>query len=153
MKVIFLDIDGVLNNRDTWGNRPLIKAFDKDCIAAFNKIIDATDARIVISSSWRNIFAYEQLRTLLKNVGVKGIILGQTPTISLSGRRGAEIKEWLDNGLWPEIDGFIILDDETDMNEVESHLVQTNSNVGLTDDMANIAIERLKGNGSSKFDY
>jgi len=153
MKVIFLDIDGVLNNRDTWGNRPLIKAFDKDCIAAFNKIIDATGARIVISSSWRNLFKYEQLCALLRNVGVRGAILDQTPTVSLSRRRGAEIKAWLDNGLWPEIDGFIILDDETDMGELLDHLIQTDYNVGLTDGMADIAIERLRGNGSSKFDY
>ena len=150
MKIIFLDIDGVLNNSRCWGNRPAIKAFDKECIIAFNEIIDATKARIVISSSWRNLFTYDSLCDILRKVGVKGAILDVTPTVSIHRHRGAEIKAWLDTKLWPEINSFIILDDEADMEDLKDHLLQTDSYTGLTSNMAVIAIERLKGNGSSK---
>lgn len=151
MKIIFLDIDGVLNNSKCWGKRPVIRAFDQNCIQAFNRIVDATEAYIVISSSWRNVFKYNELCAMLRKVGVQGPILDKTPMVKLSGHRGAEIKAWLRNGIWPEIDGFVILDDEADMDGLGDHLIQTNNEIGLTEVMADIAIERLKGDGSSKF--
>ncbi len=71
--IIFLDFDGVLNteqhqaklavdrlpNKDAWG--PL---FDPRAVANLRKIIDATDAAIVISSSWRYIHQPGSLRMM-----------------------------------------------------------------------------------------
>ena len=77
MKVIFLDIDGVLNTpasiklapifvegAPTWYGRHL-HAFDKNCISALNKITDATKAKIVISSTWRLMFEQAQRYCLI----------------------------------------------------------------------------------------
>ena len=47
MKVIFLDIDGVLKDEDYDAE------FKDECFARLKKIIDATDAQIILSSSWR----------------------------------------------------------------------------------------------------
>ena len=61
--IIFLDFDGVLNTEkyycelkskglpsdDKYG-----QLFDPEAVANLRKIIDATDARIVVSSSWRD---------------------------------------------------------------------------------------------------
>ena len=47
MKIIFLDIDGVISTEKSH------YALDKDACDLLGKIIDATDAKIVISSSWR----------------------------------------------------------------------------------------------------
>ena len=47
MKIIFLDIDGVISTEKSH------YALDKDACNLLGKIIDATDAKIVISSSWR----------------------------------------------------------------------------------------------------
>ena len=47
MKVIFLDIDGVLKEEDYDAE------FKDECFARLKKIIAATDAQIILSSSWR----------------------------------------------------------------------------------------------------
>ncbi|MDE6338813.1 MAG: hypothetical protein K2K97_03370 [Muribaculaceae bacterium] len=71
--VIFLDFDGVLNTeqyqarlavegkptKDAWG--PL---FDPRAVGNLKKIIDATDAEIVISSSWRYLYTLGSLRMM-----------------------------------------------------------------------------------------
>ena len=65
MKVIFLDIDGVLNThesattlRESFVERGAdlmgFNRFDKNCVARVNRITDETGAKIVISSSWRH---------------------------------------------------------------------------------------------------
>lgn len=143
MKIIFLDIDGVLNNSSCWGNRPDTNKFDQNCIYAFNKIIDKTNAKIVISSTWRLLYDFDELVYLLKSVGVKGDIIGQTLLIKLStAMRGDEIWAWLfDNKRLK--DSFIILDDNTDMRSVMAHLVQCNPCIGLTKELADIAIRKF----------
>ena len=72
MKIIFLDIDGVLNTISNWGSRPIEKRFSPGCVAALNKITEHTGAKIVISSSWKNIMGYQELSDLLHSVGIKG---------------------------------------------------------------------------------
>jgi hypothetical protein len=50
--VIFLDMDGVLNDHTPMDNRYC--GVKKECVANFNQILDAVpDAKIVISSAWR----------------------------------------------------------------------------------------------------
>ena len=80
--VIFLDFDGVLNTeqyqarlaveskptKDAWG--PL---FDPRAVANLQKIVEATDARIVISSSWRYIHKLGSLRMMWE---VRGLPCG-----------------------------------------------------------------------------
>ena len=69
MKIIFLDIDGVLCTAKSVGllktniDGRLAKQFDPDCVVRLNHITDATGAQIVISSSWRlYLFAPTSLR-------------------------------------------------------------------------------------------
>lgn len=55
MKVIFLDIDGVLNSRTydrkrNWNEQTDI---DETRLPLIKEIVDATDAKIVLSSTWR----------------------------------------------------------------------------------------------------
>ncbi len=55
MKVIFLDIDGVLNSRRYDRARDYSKQTDIDetRVPLVKEIVDATDAKIVLSSTWR----------------------------------------------------------------------------------------------------
>ena len=147
MKIIFLDIDGVLNTMSNWGSRPVEKRFSPECISALNRITEYTGAKIVISSTWRNIMGYYELSDLLLFAGVKGEIIGKTPPVKLSGgRRGEEIERFLYEYRKSEFDvsSFIILDDNTDMGDLMEHLVWCDSKTGLTERLADIAIEKLK---------
>jgi len=100
-KVIFLDIDGVINLATENFDR-----FNNLSMANLEQIIKETDAYIIISSSWRT--AMYKMEVALKEHGftdflwskVKGItIRGYHETIegsSLPIVRGNEIKHWVD---------------------------------------------------------
>lgn len=149
MKLIFLDIDGTINNSSCWGVRPIENRFAPECIAALNKITEETGADIVVSSTWRSSFEFDKLIDMLKSNNVKGNIIGQTPpTRSSDSCRGDEISEWLhsaSNKLGKRIEHFVILDDNSDMDPIMDHLVQCDSHIGLTEELANKAIEMLRG--------
>ena len=53
MKVIFLDIDGVLNCDKTPNPRKFPYIVDKKLLARFTKFLDRTGAKVVLTSSWR----------------------------------------------------------------------------------------------------
>jgi len=53
MKVIFLDIDGVLNSKNTPNPRKLPYIVDSRLLARFKRLLDRTGAKVVLSSTWR----------------------------------------------------------------------------------------------------
>ena len=157
MKVIFLDVDGVLNSevsreqeRNNFGNWMEHEVSDMH-INNLNKIVDATGAQIVLSSSWRfdhpkatgrDFIADPLMKILDRKLKAVGLdIIDVTP--DLRGKiRGAEIQDWLDRH--SEVERFVILDDDVDMMEEQKpFFVNTTFKNGLTEEMANKAIEIL----------
>ena len=67
MKVIFLDIEGVLNTKETYERIRRQKGYsvmldteiDEFRLEYLKKIIDETDAKIILSSSFRYFFTKE----------------------------------------------------------------------------------------------
>lgn len=107
MKIIFLDIDGVLVTtnhgfdgiKEYHSNLETHAMFDKNAVHNLNRLIEATEARIVLSSSWRTTTTTEELESILKRGGVENArVTGATPHVNVNGRshRGAEISAWLD---------------------------------------------------------
>ena len=134
-RIIFLDVDGVLNN-GSWA----MEMYDKGirvyrdgilyepALKRLKRLVDATGAMIVVSSSWRQIpTAYGQLRDWLFKYGMT--IADITPYIGTC--RGDDITAWFNRnpGEW----SYVILDDEDDLGEHMSYLVQTEFDVGLID--------------------
>ena len=72
IKLIFLDIDGVFNyemfylNRGNDNRTYPLSEFDKECVKRYNRIIKETNAKTVISSSWRFDV---NLKNILRKVG------------------------------------------------------------------------------------
>ena len=156
MRVIFLDIDGVLNNTQTRDNRTptatekLPIPLDAVCVARFNRLVAESEAKVVISSSWRLFARYEDLGPALLRHGVVADIIGETPDLVNNApwleawrtregapfayermERGREIREWL--AAHPEVTEFVILDDCSDMAELKPWLVLTDPIDGLDD--------------------
>ena len=113
MKILFLDIDGVLNSTRTcvaFGGYPMelkhIAAFDQVAIRLIQRLCDSAGVQVVLSSAWR-------LHCDFKDVGAAlGLpIIDRTP--SLSGNRGSEIARWLSEH--PEVEQYAIIDDDGDM--------------------------------------
>ena len=53
MKVIFLDIDGVLNCKKTPNPRSLPYMIDRRLLARFKRLLKRTRAKVVLTSTWR----------------------------------------------------------------------------------------------------
>lgn len=111
-KVIFLDIDGVLNNIFLIRGRDPI---DPVCMNTFNCLVDQTGAKIVVSSTWRFGETVETMTNLLRLKGLKHDVYSLTP--ERKGCRGEEIEEWLTAHTEPYMNfhEYLILDDDSDM--------------------------------------
>lgn len=158
--VIFCDIDGVLNSWDFMENRRHLPRPTKHCIDAvavprLNAITDRTDAKIVISSTWRLGRPKEKLAEILAAHGVSGEVIDRTPdfherysdhpeddTVIIAGKeRGHEIQAWLDRN--PGVSSFVILDDNSDMVHLRHRLVKTLFEFGLLDEHVERAVAML----------
>lgn len=111
MKVIFLDVDGVLNS-DEYIDRAkksdlqgIERDIDVEKIKLLKKAINETGAKVVLSSSWRYTKNVKYLKELLARYG---IFVDSTPFIQ--NERGLEIRQWLSENRG--VEDFIILDDE-----------------------------------------
>ena len=148
-KVIFLDIDGVLNTKWWERKKPVDRygcIFNPKCVANLEKIITETGADIVISSSWKIFMGLSELQTMWKERGLPGKVLDITPdnisdemllNVDLDNKdllynRGCEIKGWLlKHG--DEVSSYAIVDDMDDiLPEQQSHFIQTDPDVGIT---------------------
>ena len=137
MNLIFLDFDGVIVTRKT---RYL--AGDEQCIAALNRLTDATCAGLVVSSCWRVGREVIDLRELLKGWGVKARVVDRTPHLGWNATRGEEISAWLES-YSRDVAGFVILDDDDDMGSLSSRLIRTRFDIGLTEADADKGIAAL----------
>jgi len=138
-KVIFLDIDGVLNCLTTKERHGPFLGIDQKLVKIFNKIIRKTRAKVVLSSTWRLHSGW--LKTMEEN-GLKCEFLGRT--ISLSGThsavgRGLEINKWLNEN---KVDKYCIIDDDDNMLP-EQKLFRTVFKTGLTKKIAEEIINYL----------
>ena len=162
-RIIFLDIDGVLNTKwwYTQMNRNTPKdkygyAFDPKAVANLKRIVEETGADIVISSSWKS-FGFSELEEMWTDRGLPGKLIGITPnsvsdellleadidSIELFHIRGEEIKEWLTKH-GKQVSHYAIIDDMDNMlPEQQPHFVHTNPEVGITKEDAEKAIEIL----------
>jgi hypothetical protein len=133
MKVLFLDIDGVVNNERTKANFEGLIAIDPTMAALVQRIVQNTGCEIVLSSSWR-------LFQNIRNEVERKICKFSDITPILHAPRGYEIKVWLT--LHPEIDHYAILDDaESILPEQRANFFQTTWESGLTEDIA-LAVEK-----------
>jgi len=98
MKVIFLDIDGVLNlyceSRDEYGC-----CFHSHLVDNLKRLIDETGAKIVISSTWRFSGLVIMKEMWIKR-GLPGEVVGITPNFmrhhGTTLCRGKEIDAYLE---------------------------------------------------------
>ena len=106
MKVIFLDIDGVLNCDHTANPRKFPYVVDKRLLARFKKLLSRTGAKVVLSSSWR----LDPVGLLAaKHWGVPFIDVA--PDMPKKTRRD-EVVTWLSKH--PNVIRYTIIDDEDD---------------------------------------
>lgn len=162
MKVLFLDIDGVLNSHQSIRaqfRRGGKCASGRDmpfceisCSNLDEILARIPDLHIVVSSTWRIGRTLEELKKDLRGTGIAATrIIGMTPSGRMSYRaRGNEIQEYMDDLVadgWEAVTQFVIVDDNSDMVHLADHLVQTDGRMGL---MWDKAVEIMKRFGLSE---
>ena len=135
MKVLFLDIDGVINCK-TSNFKTDLWPLDRYMAFLVGKIEMYTDCKVVLSSSWRK--HPEGVAIVEKSLAIKLFdITGNEGKI-----RGDEIQAWLERH--PEVTRYAILDDDSDMLESQlPNFFQTKWETGLTDEIAEKVISHL----------
>lgn len=133
IKVIFLDIDGVLNTEERLRKLkdPNQGYTDPDKVSLIHSIISGTGAKIVVSSNRR----FEMQNVLHNLPTLRSDIIGTT---GLTGNRNSEIEEWVDKH---DVDSFVVIDDMLLL--FPDNLVQTDPEVGLTESDAQEAVRIL----------
>jgi hypothetical protein len=155
MKVIFLDVDGVLNCSKTWESEHVdgTNTIDPAMCDQLARIVNACwPVTVVLSSTWRLYpgEGLDKLRLWLEMRNVRWV--SATPCLAAefsctTQLRGLEIERWFEER--PQIDRasakILILDDSTDFTEEQKPFhIQTSFETGLTQDLADAAIAVLE---------
>lgn len=135
MKLIFLDIDGVLNNRASMRQHSKthsIYNLDADCVACLNKLCMLSGAYCVVSSTWRHGWPVAAFLQFMRERGFLGWIIDRTPNMP-GQERGVEIAAYLSQcrERGHPVESFVILDDDSDMGPLLPYLVRTTTALGL----------------------
>jgi len=162
-KVLFLDIDGVLNT-ESWHTHAVGGTakdqygytFDPVAVGNLKRIVDATGADIVISSSWK-FMGLSTLLEMWEDRGLPGRVIDITPNAwsdemllntniedlaEFSGK-GYEIKEWMARH-GKKVSNYVIVDDANEMlTEQQSHFIEVCPNIGITEQDAEDIIKLL----------
>jgi hypothetical protein len=125
MRVLFLDIDGVLNRRnfqpaDSTGLRSWI---EPELAARLSDVLRRAGAAIVLSSDWRIGRGRDVLAEELRAAGVDGFLRDVTPHL-------AGLPRWREIEAWMADQGFayehaVIVDDAFDMGPLGDRFVRT----------------------------
>lgn len=162
MKVTFIDIDGVCNagwaaNRPEYKRNGILFVIPQK-LELLRKIVDASDTKLVLSSTWRQ--GYYDLQNGIKSRDADDYIalvekfaeyglefLGHTP-ISNGGmnHRGEEIDMWLKSWDREPVESFTILDDLNGryLRPHSNRLVRTSFTQGLMQKHVDMAIKILE---------
>jgi hypothetical protein len=152
MRVIFLDFDGVLNTTadepDVSGELWTEAWLDEALVARLARLVEATEATVVLSTSWRQRRSREELAAMLGLRGYAGGVHDVTPRLPRPAEgerlvRASEITAWL--ATHPDVRSFVILDDHTEFGDLSAQHVAIDPAVGLTDADVRRALTLLGG--------
>ena len=140
VKIIFLDIDGVLcttRSQIAFGPRK----WDQVACGLIKNICKYCDYKIVCSSSWR--FDKEGAKAFFEDYGLNKFLHPDWTTVLKElENRGQEIQQWIDIH---NVDDCLIIDDNRDMLESQmDRLILTNPKNGLTTENYEKMVKLLK---------
>lgn len=139
-----MDVDGVLNHKDcpNW-EKDLHLTLDADCIERMKRVCDETEARIVVSSTWRS--SQNGMGLLLKHF--QNRIIGVTPHVITNSiksiERCKEIEAWLHQHSAIPMD-IVVIDDDNDAKIPFFPFIQTSfEDGGFTEENVRSVIDHF----------
>jgi hypothetical protein len=149
--LVLLDIDGVMIPAKSWERPEILNddfmRFSTQATLALQKIINHTSANILLTTSHKDKFSVKEWKDIFKRRNIILNKIEKLPKNSNHLNRMDEIINWFSSGNIKE--NFVIIDDDKILNNLPEYLKQrlilTSSTIGLTDYLADEAIENLKG--------
>ena len=146
MKLLFLDIDGVLNSEATFKREHRLAfeglfTMDARMVNRLKRIISETEAKIVLSSTWRRNILWPM--ALYGNGIDLNSVIGTTPITREGEIRGDKVNAFIKQTEDViTVEKYAILDDDLDFHS-EQPLFKTSWKEGLTDEIADQVIAYL----------
>jgi len=158
VKVVFLDVDGVLNHmgcKEMFGE---YRGVEDARVAKLAEIVfcQSPPAAIVLTSSWKELWDHQPINStkldpmaqyLVDKLRSHGMHITDRTDEKNAMQRGLGIQGWLRKV--KDVDAWVVLDDEIfgDYSDrgIMPHLVKTDDCDGLTDEDVAEAIKILRG--------
>lgn len=152
MRILFLDIDGVLNHHDFYEDRQkkieddiwdLVHPYselDKNCVNLLGEFCEEHNIKVVISSTWRRGRSIESFNEMFSQYRGKIEVIDKTPSYHTKGWvRGNEIHWWMEDNediigcRYHDYYDYCILDDDSDMLYWQrNNFIKVDRYVGIT---------------------
>ena len=140
--------DHILSKEGKPGNDEYGAVFDPYCIRNLKRIIEETEADIVVSSSWKYMMSYQDFLNMWKDRGLPGFITDVTPNPVDRRKRGDEIDAWIEEC---KTECQYVIIDDLEANNFNEHqiprLLIVNPFFGLDEETAERAIQILNAEG------
>ena len=158
MKVVFLDVDGVLNHERCTETIAGYTGVADDLVEKLAKIVHSTGSQIVLVSSWKTLWdsmppqnpgLHPMALYLVRKLEKQQLHIADRTEEKTPAYRGHGIRAWIRKVR--DVESWVVLDDEIFLDyeecDIMPHLVQTDMEYGLTDADVKKAIEILnRGN-------
>lgn len=148
---VFLDIDGVLNSRQTRAKAPYnCKGIGNKHLRILKAIVEKTNSNIVLISDWRlsflpNDHMPDMANYITKRLQSVGLSFELVSSNHIYEIRAQEIKNWINTH---KTEGYIILDDNDNIwyhnNAISPHWIHTDYKKGLTEEHIQEAIVKMQ---------
>ncbi|MEX0995926.1 MAG: HAD domain-containing protein [Flavobacteriaceae bacterium] len=148
--LIYLDIDGVMVPANSWRKTELLEdgfpAFSIRAVNALGRILSVSGATIVLTTSHKSSYTLKEWENIFKRRNISVAKIKKLPKNSQLLNRKDELLRHFATKKIPF--HFIIIDDDKSLNGLppllKDKLIQTSGSVGLTDELADKAIEIIE---------
>ncbi|WP_194852207.1 HAD domain-containing protein [Nonlabens antarcticus] len=147
--LIYLDIDGVMVPANSWRKLEILEDsfpdFSRLATKSLHKILSSTNATIVLTTSHKHHYTLEEWKRIFEVRGIPMVAIHRLPENTTNSNRKEELLNWFDS--YDLTSNFIIIDDDKSLNALpefyKKRLIQTSASVGLTEHLADEAIELI----------
>jgi hypothetical protein len=148
--LLYLDIDGVMVPANSWRRPEILEdgfpEFSSKAIRSLNRIISNSSADIVLTTSHKYKYTLNEWNNIFRRRNININKISRLPRNTKHLNRKEELIRWFNAK--NSKGRFIIIDDDKSLNALpeflKDKLIQTSGSVGLTDYLADEAIDKIE---------